>query len=377
MKSLKTLIVLALVAMIAACGGEKKDTAAVQKKLDELRKEQATISTEIKKLEDELAAADPAAADAKLKMVALMPLENKEFIHYTEIQGTVLSDENIVLAPRMPGPVMVVHVVEGQQVKKGQVLAEMDGSVLRSSLAEVENQYDLVKNVFSRTENLWKQKIGTEMNYITAKNNLQAAEKRLATIKEQLDQTLIKSPINGTVDLVNLKVGEAPNPQEIPLRVVNTSKLKVKADVAESYARSVKQGNDVVLSFPDINKEVKTRLNYVGKTIDPLKRTFAVESKLSNSNDYRANMLAVLKIIDYRNKSAIVIPVNAVQNSDEGTFVFLAKGNGKQRSVEKRLISLGNTYNDVAEVKSGLTKGDQLITAGFQSLNEGQTVRVE
>ncbi len=376
MNSLNKLVIITSIAFLAACGAPADTKEVTMQKIDALKKQQAEITTQIGDLEAQIAAANPEAANQKLKMVEVLDIAPKEFLHFIEIQGSVQSDENVMITAQMPGVITKINVTEGKQVRKGQILAEMDANVLKSTISEVESSYELVKNLFQKQQNLWNQKIGTELQYLTAKNNKESLEKRLATLNEQLELTKIKSPINGTVDMIVAKVGENTAPGMPAFRVVNPAALTAKADVAESYASKIKQGSDVILSFPDIDKEVRTRINYTSKVIDPMSRTFSVEAKLQSNAAFRPNMLSVFKIIDYRNKSAMVVPVNVIQNSDQGSFVLIATGTGKQLKVEKRMITVGVIYNDLAEIKSGLVAGDKVVTTGFQGLNEGQTVRL-
>lgn len=380
MTTKNNLLLIAVVAFLAACGGAKKDESATQAKLDSLKDIQADLGKQIKELETILAEENP-DSNVKIAYVSVQEVMPKEFLHCIEIQGMVVSNDNVNVMPKVPGVVTAVFVSEGQQVKKGQVLAETDASVLKTNLLDLESNYELAKNLFQRQENLWKQQIGTEVQYLTAKSQKESLEKKITALKEQIEMTKFKAPISGTVDLVSIKLGDAVGGMAggnvPPFRIVNLSSLKAKADVAESYANKVKTGDEVILGFPDIDKEYRSRLSFAAKVIDPMKRTFTVESKLSNNSSYRVNMVSVFKIIDYRNRNAMVIPVNVVQHSDEGDFVFVGTGEGKNLKVTKKNVTLGMTYNSIAEVKSGLDKGDKLITAGFQNLNEGENVQVD
>lgn len=378
MKAYNYLFLVPALVVLAACGGSGKKGAATQAKLDSLKKVQAELAVQIKEVEAALAIENPeTASNAKVTYVSVSAVAAQEFLHCIEIQGNVVSNENINVTAKIPGVVTVINVSEGQQVKKGQVLAETDASIYKANLVDLETNYELIKNVFQRQENLWKQQIGTEMQYLNAKTQKESMEKKIAALKEQIEFTKVKSPINGTVDLVVAKLGEAVNPGFPAFRVVNPSALKAKADVAESFASKVKKGDDVILSFPDINKEYRTRLTYAAKVIDPMKRTFSVESKLDNNSIYRPNMVSVFKIIDYRNRNAVVVPVNVVQHTDGNDFVYVGEGEGKKLTVVKKNVTLGMTYNNLTEIKSGLAKGDKLITQGFQNINEGEQVQLD
>jgi RND family efflux transporter MFP subunit len=184
---------------------------------------------------------------------------------------------------------------------------------------------------------------------------------------------LIKSPINGTIDEVMLKVGQASVPGYPAFRVVNFSKLKVKADLAETYAAEVKSGNDVILQFPDIKKELKSTLRYSGRSINLLNRTFGIEADLPSSEDFIPNMVAVVKVVSYHKEKAIVVPINLVQDSEGKKVIFIADAISKKAM--KKEVTVGNIYNGKAEITSGLNEGDQIIIAGYQDLNDQESIK--
>ncbi len=194
-------------------------------------------------------------------------------------------------------------------------------------------------------------------------------------MQDQWDMYRIKSPINGTVDAVDIKTGQVVAPGIPSIRVVNLSQLKVKAEVSETYSTRVKQNDNVIVSFPDIKKEINTKLNYAGKSINPINRTFEIEAKLDPKKaDVRPNMIAVVKIADYTNKSAYVVPINVVQSGNEGSYIYVAEGEKENAVAKKRVVETGMSYNGNIEIKSGIAQGDRLITTGYQDLIEGQRI---
>ncbi len=368
------IIILGVYTLVMSCSSDKGGDKRTQ--LDKLKKQEVEISEKIKTLEKEIAAESKTSENIKERMVAVTTLEMKPFKHYVEIQGRVDATENINVSPKMAGLVTKINVKEGDEVHTGTVLAEMDDQVVKQSIEEVKNALSLATTLFEKQKNLWDQKIGSEVQFLTAKNQKESLEKKLATLDEQLDMSRIKAPFGGTVDLVSLRVGQGAMPGLPSIRVVNLSKLKAKADVAEAYASKVKVGNDVVVVFPDLNKEIKATISFVGTVIDPLNRTFTVEVKLDgNVPDYHPNMIAVLKIIDYKRDSSFVVPINVVQNSEEGKYLFLAvKENGKTVA-KKQMVSVGLSYNGETEITNGLSSSDQIITTGFQDLNNGELLK--
>ena len=361
-----------ILVMIAACS---RPTDKKQK-LATLKQEHDKIAQQIATLEDEIRKESGTAVMGEVKNVAVAVVQPKEFNHYVEVQGKLDGEENVAVSPQTAGVVTSVKVKEGDVVKRGQVLAEMDAQVMRQGIEELKTQLRFATDVYNKQKNLWDKKIGSEMQFLTAKNNKQALEDKLATLKDQLDMTRIKSPINGTVEEIPVKVGQLASPGVPAFRVVNLSKVKISAELAEAYAPKVRTGDKVLIFFPDFNKEIPAKVSFVSKYISPVNRTFIVEARLNSGEiTFKANMLAVLKINDYSAKNAITIPFNLVQKSFDKQFVYVVKDVNGKKSAEKKIITLGLNYNGQTEVTAGLSAGDNLITFGYQDLNDGQLIK--
>ncbi|MCY7327213.1 MAG: efflux RND transporter periplasmic adaptor subunit [Saprospiraceae bacterium] len=285
------------------------------------------------------------------------------------------AQDNVPVTARMPGVLTRILVKNGDNVRRGQLLAQLDNAVMEKSLAELELQLRTAEDIYNRQKGLWDQKIGTELQYIQAKSQKEAAEQRIATTRQQMSQSRIYAPISGTVDVVILKIGQAISPGMPLCNILNLSKLKVQGEVTEAYVSKVRQGDQVVVSFPDLNKEITTRVSYVSKSISPTTRTFSVECTLPANSEYRANMVAIMKIVDYQNPNAISVPVNLIQTAEDGEFVMLAAKTGeKTATAQKMPVKTGSNYNGNVEIKSGLKKGDLIISTGYQEVNSGETV---
>lgn len=367
-------VVIAAAVLITACNGQAGDKEA---ELNKLLKEQKELNDRIAKLQSELLKEGKGnVKDQKYKQVVTLTVLPQDYKHYLEIQGKVDAEDNITLSTQTGGLVKVVNVREGEQVKKGQILAEMDNQALKQSVEEMRTQYQLTKTLYQKQKNLWDQKIGSEVQYLTAKANKESMENRLASLNEQLAMTRITSPINGTVDAVNIKVGNTVSPGMPAIRVVNYSELKVIAGVPETYAGRIKEGDSVQLFFPDMNKNIDSKIHFAGNVIDPINRTFDVEIKI-DEKDVRLNpnMVAVVRINDMSADSAIVVPINAIQNADDERYVFLAVEKQGKFVAQKQPVRVESTYNGMALVTEGIKPGDRLITVGYQSLVNEQPVR--
>ncbi|HEX6892873.1 MAG TPA: efflux RND transporter periplasmic adaptor subunit, partial [Chryseolinea sp.] len=304
---------LTLAVVMMACSATTPDDDK-QSRLDKLKTEKSNIEKEIKKLEGEIAKATPdSAVTVKAKEVAVTELAPRSFNHYVQTQGSVDAEDNIMLSAKAMGVVTAVYVTEGQQVSKGQALVQLDNSVIKQNIEAMKSQYELTVAIYNRQKNLWDQKIGTEVQYLQAKTNMENLEKQIKSLQEQSDQSRITSPISGTVDMISAKLGESMSPGMPAVKVINTSNLKLVANVSEAYVTSIKKGNDVLVNIPELNRELKAKVSFVGKNIDQLSRTFAVEIKLPSLPDLRPNMTGVVKIIFHSEPSTLVVPVNVVQ----------------------------------------------------------------
>lgn len=367
---MKKIALFGLVCMIAfSCSPDNKS------KLDKLKKQKEKIEQEIAMLES--ASDSNNNENKKLIRVNISSLAPQEFNHFVEVQGKVDGEDNIAVSSKMMGVVTQVYVKEGDNVRKGQILAELDAEVLKTSLKELESALDFVNDLYEKQKNLWEKKIGSEVQYLTAKNNKESMENKLKTLKEQMDLYKITAPINGTVEEVSLRVGQAANPGLPAFRVVNFSRVKVVADVSEVYSARVKTGADVVIEFPDLNVIKMAKVTFTSRYINPVNRTFFTEMRLPfNNTDFRANMIAVVKINDYKAKDAIVIPVNIIQSDGKGKFVYIVESGKNQTVARKRYVKEGQSYNGLLEIKEGLQANDKVITSGFEFLADGVAVSI-
>ncbi|MBI3518738.1 MAG: efflux RND transporter periplasmic adaptor subunit [Bacteroidetes bacterium] len=356
-----------IASVIVACSAPDKKA-----ELEKLRTQKAALETQIATLEEELAKSD--TTKQKLIDVIAMPLTPQTFKTYIEVQGRIDADENVSLSTEMPGTVTKINVKVGDEVSKGQVLAETDARAVQQQINDLQTSLDLATQVYQKQKNLWDQKIGTEIQYLQSKNTKESLENKIATMQEQIRMSKIISPINGTIDAVNIKIGQAVAPGIPAINVINFSNLKIKADVAESYAARVKMGNEVQVLFPDMHDSIVSKVNYASRAINNLTRTFGVEVLLDNSKEYHPNMVAKLKINDYQSATPkIVLPVKYIQKGTNESFVLLAV-NGK---VVKSTVKISHEYNGMAEISEGLKEGDLLITDGYDLINEGDNVNVK
>lgn len=365
------LVAVSLVVFVTACQPDKKT------QLGQLKKQQAELSAKIKKLEAEIAASDTTKDESKSRQVAIMEIKPETFKHYIEVQGRLDGEDNLDVYPEAMGIVESVNVKNGQAVSRGQVMARLNDAAVREQLKGLETQYQFVKETFEKQERLWNQKIGSEMQYLQAKSQKESLEAQLAATRKQIDMMTIKAPISGTVEDVVLKVGQTASPQFPAFRVMNFGSLKVKADVAEAYSNKINVGDDVIVLFPDLNKEIPAKVNTASRYINPINRTFQIEVRLNPEKDgFKANMVAVLKIIDYKVNNAIVVPVNLIQTDPVGNFIYVVQNDAGKDVAKKTYIKQGQSYNGTVEITDGLKAGDKVISSGYLDLEEGEAIKL-
>ena len=387
--------------LLSSCGSNSKESSLAlgEKKaaLEKLKSQKTTLEEQIKKVEGEIDLLDSTKAGAqKPKLVSVQTLQLTNFDHFIELQGKIDAENISIITPRgAPGQVKTIFVQKGSYVKKGQLLMKLDDAIVRQNVAaglqgieSIKTQLSFANNIYQRQKNLWDQNIGSEVQVITAKNNvaalenqLKATEENVKTIQEQLKTTNVVSDVDGIANEVNIRVGEIFTGMSAlgvaQIKIVNNNQLKVIGNIPENYLPSISKGAPVETFVQDINKTFIGKLTFVGASIDPLSRGFIVESKLPSDPLIKPNQIARMKIKDYSAASVINIPIGTLQNDDNGKFVMVATTESGKMVARKRPIVIGYINGEMLEVKSGLKDGDVLINAGFQSLYEGQSITVK
>lgn len=368
------IIILGSSLLITSCA--PKDKQARLKKL-EVRRDILTEKIEQLKAEIGQTSGEESRPEA-LSYVQTAEVKTELFQHFIQVQGAVESDNNILIPAQTSGVVMKIHVNKGETVAKGQLLAELDGAILESSIAELENSLKLAITIFERQERLWRKNIGSEIQFLQAKNNKESLEKKLETLNEQYRLTKIYSPISGEVDDILIKEGEMAAAGRGTIRVVQLSKLKVTAWLAENYISRVKKNDIVQVQIPVLGKVFERAIDSVSQVIDPNNRTFQIQINIpSRGRDLKPNMLAVVTINDYTNPEALVVPRNIVQETDTEKFLFVAVRDNGRWVAKKRIVSTGKDYKDRVEILTGLVPGERVVTFGFQNLADSQPINAD
>lgn len=391
MNKFLTIITIAVAVIITSCSGGAKDAKGdlndKKVKLEKLKGDKAKVDADIKKLEDEIANLDPSIRKDRAKLVSAAPVTQQDFTHYIELQGKVDANNVVVVTPRgMPAQVKEVYVNRGDVVKKGQLLLKLDDAIMLQQLDGLNTQLDYAKNLYNRQKNLWDQGIGTEVQLITAKNNVDGLEKQIATLKENWKTSFVYAPISGVADMVNIKAGEtfsgvstnsgSPQPQ---IQLVNTSSMKVVTEVPENYQEKVRKGSQIEVSIPDAGiNDIKATINVVGASIASTTRGFVTEATIPADARLRLNQVALVKIKDYSAANAITVPLNVVQTDEKGKYVYVIVTEGVVKKARKKSVIIGENFGGMVEIKgNSLAATDMIITEGYQTVYDGQRVTTD
>ncbi|NNC50140.1 MAG: efflux RND transporter periplasmic adaptor subunit [Flaviramulus sp.] len=375
MKNIITILAISII--ITSCGKAPK----VSQDLQNLINEKAIIKQQIDSLSSKLQIIETAISDLdtlkRLVVVTTFQPKQEVFKHFIEVQGTVKADKSVELHPEMGGNVTRIFVKEGQRVSKGQTLAQLDASVLNNNIAQMQTQLSLAKTTFERQERLWKQNIGSEIQYLQAKANKEGLENNLNSLYSQANKMKIKAPFSGTIDQVFAKVGELANPQMPFLRVINLSNVYIESDITESYLASIKKGTEVEVSFPSLNKNMNSKITQVGNFINPNNRSFKARIDITNQEgDIKANLLADIRINDF-SANGIVIPSNTIQEDSEGNnFVYTVNKEKNKSKVVKSFVNVVKEYKNQSYISEGLKASDIIIDKGSKLVKSGDEVSI-
>lgn len=383
----KIVIIISVAAILISCGGKEKSVdeivagnnlEEISAKKNELTAKQNAILDEIEKLDIAIANLD---SSLSIPVITTIKAATTSFKNYVQIQGNVKTKENIVIYPEYAGVLTKVLVKEGQFVNKGEMLAKIDDGGLNQQLAQMETQLALAKTTFERQERLWKDKIGSEIQFLQAKTNYEAQQKSVNQLKEQLAKTTITAPFSGVIDDVMSEQGQVVSPGMNQLfRIINLNNMFIEAEIPENYITNIRNGSKVNVYFPVLNDTISSTIRQVGNYINPNNRTFKIEIAITNENKMvKPNMTALLSINNYVNDSALVIPQSIISENAEGEkYVYVVKKGKKNRNyAEKRVIKIGKAQNGVAEIIEGIANGDIIIDEGARTVKEEEQVLIK
>ncbi len=383
----KLILILLTILTFASCGNadkqsveaiiESNNSESINKMRSDLVTQQQDIQAKLVLLDAKLDELNP---EKKIPLITTFTATQEAFQHFLELQGRVETKQNIVLMPEMSGILSQVYVKNGQKVSKGQLLARIDDGGMGQQLAQMQIQSDLAKTTFERQQRLWEQKIGSEIQYLQAKSNFEGQQRAVNQMESQLAKTGVRAPFSGTIDNIITEQGSVVSPGQTQLfRIVNLRDMYIETDVPETYISSVTKGKKVKVNFPVLGKSLDAQIRQAGNFINPNNRTFKIEIDVPNKdNSIKPNLTARLRINDYTNENALLIPQSIISENAEGEqYIYVLKDKENDKALAQRvIIKTGKTQGDVIEVLEGLNDGDEIINEGARSVEDGQSVKI-
>ena len=379
MKNLAFLLILSIVIYSCTKPVEEETLDDKKQKLIKLRADKVTLEDQIAVLEEEIAELDTTFKEVKQRLVTTMPVERKSFESYVEVQGGVRAFKAVNAGSEMGGSILHLSVDEGDYVSKGQLIARTDTEAVDKSIAEVKTSLELAEDLYTRQSKLWEQNIGTEIQLIQARNQVDQLNKKLETLNTQKSKANAYAPLSGVVERVYLKEGELAGPGSPIVQILNLSRVKVVAEVSENYLKAVRQGQYVRITIPNLEIDKNARISMIGRTVNPANRTFKVEVSMPNPRgEIKPNLLATMFIKDFAADDAVVLPTELIQQDISGQdYVFIASEDEEGASIASKVyVDTGNSHEGETIVISGLEGNEALITKGARDVSDGERIKV-
>lgn len=379
MRSLIKFMVMSIVILGLVSCANKESEETIRKQISDKKKEVNALNKQITGLENKLSALNSGDSDQNLIAVEVLEVFYQPFNHFIQVSGTAEAVREAYISPEVSGQIREIYVAEGDYVEKGQLLARLNTEITESNIAEVNSALDLATVVFEKQQRLWEKGIGSEIQYLNAKNNKESLEQKLTTLQAQRDMAVIKSPVSGVVDKINSKKGELAMPGIQLMQIVNLEEMFINADVSESYLAQVYEGENVKVEFPAYpGLSMEAPIFRKGNVINPNNRTFRVQLKLKNPDRMlKPNILSIVHINDFSADSALVIPSALIKQDITGSYIYTIGKSSDTWVAKKVYIETGKSFMDQTMVISGLEPGQLVIRQGSNQVSDGAEVYVK
>lgn len=379
-----SIITLCTVLFLTACGGGESSNKLGENNLKQLKADLVekkaalkTLEKEIADIEKEIATIEPPKEDART-LVTTEKIGLKNFARFVEIQGSVQSDNTFYASSESGGRLVKFTLKEGSIVTKGQLIGTVNMESVDKQIAELETALDFAKITYTRQKGLWDQNIGSEMQYLQAKNQKERLEKSLETVRFQLTKANVYAPASGEVTRTMVKAGDVISPGMPLVEILNLSRVQVEAEVPETYLNSVKRGQSVKVKFPALERETTARISLIGQQVNPANRTFKVQIDMANSGNLKPNLLATVLLKDFEKNNVVVLPSELIQQEVSGkSYVFIQDDSPKGAIAKKIYVKIGEAYNGEAYIEEGLMGNETFIIKGSRDLKDGELIEVK
>jgi len=375
---MKKIAIVMLVGIIASCS-QPDNKSEVENQLAQYKKEKNQLEQKISALTQQLDTLGEKPAAGKGVPVFVEELQPERFSHFVKSNGTVEAVHDAFISPETSGQITAIHVDEGDRVRKGELLVSLKTDIIRSNIREVKTNLELARKTFEKQKRLWADSVGSEMQYLEAKNRKESLENRLSTLEEQLEMSRIKAPFNGVVEDISQKAGELGTPGVRLLHLVNLKQLKVETQITEQYIANVQEGDTVRIHFPAYPEMVReVPITRKGSVIDKESRTFTIEARMHNPDErIKPNQVSVVHVRDYLNPNALAVPSNVIKQDMKGAYLFVVRQQQGQPVAKKVYIQTGESFNNSTLLTGGVQPGDRVITSGYTQVSDGTRLNIK
>ena len=375
---MKKVFIIFGIIILASCS-QQQDKKEIKKEIAEYKKEKNQLDKKISSLQEKLKEQAGAEATTFQVPVFVKEIQPETFRHFINANGSVEATNDAFISPETNGQIKKIHVEEGDRVQEGEVLVSLKTTILQNNIKEVETNLELAQKTYEKQKRLWEDNVGSEMQYLQAKNKKEALEAKLETLKAQLDMSSIEAPFDGIVEEITQKVGELASPGREILHLVNLKQLKVTANISEQYITNIKKGDQIKIKFPALDEYTKNvKITRKGSIVDEESRTFTIEARIPNFNEkIKPNQVAIINVNDYTNDKAMVVPANIIKQDMKGDYVYIVKEKNGKSVASKSYVETGRSYNNETIINKGLSMGQKVITAGYTQVSEGSDVNLK
>lgn len=367
-----------LALLIFSCQPQENDIETLKTELKSLESERKAIDDKIKTLEAQIAGLDTNIEETVKTLVTVTQPETKTFTYKISVPGVADSRQNIVVGAEAMGNVTKIHVREGNLVKKGQVIASIDSEVMYTQIAELKTRLELAEELYEKQKRLWEKKIGSEIQYLQAKNNKESLEQSIKSLQAQASKSNITAPFSGYLDEVFLREGQTINMGQPAVRIVDLDVIKLSADVSEKYIGQFSVNDSIEVSFPSVDKSFRVKIDNIGQVVSSDNRTFSIEAEINNTDGaIKPNVLADVTIPVYNNPNALTLPTSLIQQGKNSDYVYAVVEGEKGLEAKKQNVKVGRSFKGITEILDGVAKDDKIILLGSRQVADGEPLKIQ
>lgn len=364
--------------LVISCQPPSNDLDTLKTELKDLENERKTLDEKINTLVEQISELDTTNEEVVKTLVTITKPEAKNFTYKISVPGAADSRQNIVVGAESMGNITKIYVREGNMVKKGQIIASIDSEVMRNQIAELKTRLELADDLYEKQKRLWEKKIGSELQYLQAKNNKESLEKSISSLQAQASKSNITAPFTGYLDEVFVREGQTINMGQPAVRIVDLATIRLMADVSEKYIGQFSVDDSVDVFFPSANKKFRVKIDNIGQVVSIDNRTFSIEAEIKNKEGLiKPNVLADVTIPVYSNPNALTLPTSLIQQGKTSDYVFVVAEGETGLEAKKQNVKVGKSFKGVTEIIDGITKEQKVILLGSRQVADGEPLKIQ